>query len=97
MSKEDPAMANDNNLMASSSLGCDSAVHDLYHFLDGQLTDEKRALIAQHLDQCAPCGSAAHFEEELRKVIADRCTEQVPQSLIERVGRAIDEESRHAS
>ena len=81
--------------MSTSELNCDDAVHALYHFLDGELTDEKRAQIAAHLDQCAPCGSAAHFEADLRRVIADHCTDRVPPSLIERVAAAIQEEERH--
>jgi len=78
-------------------MGCDDAVHELYHYLDGELTDERRTQIAQHLDWCAPCGSAAHFEAELRRVIADRCHDRVPDSLIERIASAIDEEGRHAT
>ena len=78
-------------------MNCDDAVHDLYHYLDGELTDERRAVIAQHLEWCGPCGSAAHFEAELRKVLADRCVDRVPPSLIERVAIAINEEQRHST
>jgi len=78
-------------------LGCDDAVHELYHFLDGELTEERRAAIAQHLDWCAPCGSAAHFEVELRRVLADRCHDRVPNALIERIAAAINEEERHGT
>jgi mycothiol system anti-sigma-R factor len=83
------------DIMSSSPLRCDEAVHELYHFLDGELTDEKRAQITMHLDQCRPCDAAAHFEAELRRVIADRCSDRVPPSLIERVAAAINEAERH--
>ncbi len=77
------------------SLNCEEAVHELYHYLDGELTEERRQEIRVHLDYCGPCGGAAEFEAELRRVIANRCKDRVPQSLIERVAAAIDEESRH--
>ena len=77
-----------------SDLDCVEAVHELYHYLDGELTEERREEIRVHLDCCGPCGGAAQFEAELRRVIANRCKDRVPQSLIERVAAAIDEESR---
>ena len=76
------------------SVDCVEAVHELYHYLDGELTEERRTEIRVHLDWCGPCGGAADFEAELRKVIANRCKDRVPDSLIERVAAAIDEESK---
>ena len=76
------------------SMDCDEAVHELYHYLDGELTEERREKIRVHLDWCGPCGGAAEFEAELRKVIANRCKDRVPETLIRRVAEAIDEESR---
>ena len=73
---------------------CEEAVHELYHYLDGELTEERRVEIRIHLDYCGPCGGAAAFESELRRVIADRCKDRVPEGLILRVAEAIDEESR---
>ncbi len=79
---------------STSGLDCDEAVHQLYHYLDGELTDERRQEIAVHLDLCAPCAGAADFEAELRVVIANRCKDHVPDSLIRRIADAIDEEAR---
>ncbi|HEX4175445.1 MAG TPA: mycothiol system anti-sigma-R factor [Acidimicrobiales bacterium] len=75
-------------------MDCVEAVHELYSYLDGELTEVRRREIRVHLDWCGPCGGAAQFEEELRRVIANRCKDRVPQSLIERVAAAIDEESK---
>ncbi|MEI8049847.1 MAG: mycothiol system anti-sigma-R factor [Actinomycetes bacterium] len=79
------------------SIECDEAVHQLYHYLDGELTEERRSQISRHLDDCSPCGAAAHFEAELRHVIADRCRDRVPEALIERVALSINEEQRHGT
>ena len=76
------------------SVDCTEAVHELYHYLDGELTEERREVIRIHLDFCGPCGGAAEFEAELRRVIANRCKDRVPDSLIRRVADAIDDESR---
>ena len=76
-------------------VNCEEAVHELYIYLDGELTEERREEIRIHLDYCGPCGGAAEFEAELRRVIANRCKDRVPQSLIDRVASTIEEESKH--
>ena len=77
-------------------IDCDDAVHQLYHYLDGELTEDRRLEIALHLDLCEPCAGAAGFEAELRQVIANRCRDRVPDALVQRVAAAIrDEERRH--
>ena len=68
---------------------CNDAVHALYHFLDGELTTEKRVAIERHLNDCPPCFEAFDFEAELRQVIAQKCREQVPDSLRLRIAEAI--------
>jgi mycothiol system anti-sigma-R factor len=73
---------------------CEEAVHKLYHYLDGELTEVRRLQISAHLDRCAPCAQAADFEAELRVIIADRCRDHVPESLVRRIAEAIDEEAR---
>ena len=68
---------------------CSEAVEVLYHYLDGQLTEERRILIKRHLDDCPPCLDAFDFEAELRIVIAHKCRERVPDDLRVRVAQAI--------
>jgi mycothiol system anti-sigma-R factor len=78
--------------MAEDKGDCVEAVHLLYHYLDGELTMERRVLIRQHLDDCPPCGQAFDFEAELRVVIAQKCREQVPPELVERVRKSLGQE-----
>lgn len=68
---------------------CAEAVEMLYHYLDGELTDERRALIRRHLDECPPCFDAYDFEAELRVVVSRRCRDEVPGELRLRVAEAI--------
>jgi len=71
---------------------CEDAVHRLYHFLDGELDDARRADIKHHLDECLPCLEAFDFEAELRIVIAQRCRDEVPEGLRDRIAQAIQHE-----
>jgi mycothiol system anti-sigma-R factor len=92
--KDTQAGAVDAGALFGVKVDCVEAVHELYHYLDGELTEERREEIRIHLDWCGPCSGAADFEAELRRVIANRCRDRVPQSLMERIAAAIDEESR---
>jgi mycothiol system anti-sigma-R factor len=78
--------------LAGHGVDCDGAIYELYSYLDGELTEERRAQIAEHLDYCAPCAGAAGFEYDLRIVIASRCKDRVPDSLIDRVAELIEAE-----
>jgi mycothiol system anti-sigma-R factor len=83
---------------ASGFLDCDETIERLYFYLDGELTDERRVEIQRHLDLCGPCVQAFGFETELRKLIANRCRDHVPDSLMDRVAAAIyDEQRRQAN
>ena len=77
-----------------ADVDCGSAIHQLYHYLDGELTEQRRSKISEHLDYCAPCASAAGFETELRQIVADKCKDHVPDSLMQRVAQQIDAERR---
>jgi mycothiol system anti-sigma-R factor len=70
---------------------CAEALEELYLFLDGQLTDERRVIIRSHLDGCSPCFEAFDFEAELRIVIAHRCKDSVPSALRDRIASLLSE------
>ncbi len=82
---------------SESGAGCEETIETLYHFLDGELTDERRAEIERHLDACGPCVRAYGFEAELRQVIANKCRDHVPASLVSRVHAALVEEEHRRS
>ncbi len=73
-------------------VNCDETIERLYYYLDGELTEERRVEIALHLDMCGPCVGAFGFEAELRKVIANRCKDHVPDALLDRVAHALQDE-----
>ena len=73
-------------------MDCSEAIHQIYHYLDGELTDEKRKIIAEHLVHCPPCADGYDFEAELRRLIARKCRDDVPADLRRRIARAIGHE-----
>jgi mycothiol system anti-sigma-R factor len=73
---------------------CQEVIHTLYHFLDGELTVERRLEIQHHLDDCSPCLEAFDFEAELRILIARSCRDQVPKELRQRIAEALFEASK---
>jgi mycothiol system anti-sigma-R factor len=76
---------------------CDETLAELYTYLDGELTVEIRQQIRVHLDDCPPCGKVAVFEEELRRVIAAKCVERVPDELRARILAACTEDPEPAT
>jgi mycothiol system anti-sigma-R factor len=77
-----------------SDVDCNETIERLYTYLDGELTDDRRREIKQHLDDCPPCLHAFDFEAELRLVIADRCKDRVPEALRQRIHDALSEAER---
>ncbi len=69
---------------------CDDAIRELYRFLDGALTIERRTVITAHIEECSHCLEVFDFEAELRQVIAMRCREEVPEALRRRILEVIE-------
>ena len=76
---------------------CENALHELYGYLDGELTDERRAAIQRHLDGCQPCAEPYDFEAELRNVVRRKCAEQVPAGVMAKIRAALDAEATKLS
>jgi mycothiol system anti-sigma-R factor len=95
---DDPAVPSGlDGVRPAGFVDCDESIERLYTYLDGELTEERRVEITRHLDLCGPCVGAYGFEAELRKVIASRCKDHVPDVLITRVADALREEHSRQS
>ena len=68
---------------------CTASLEELYTFLDGELTMERREHIRSHLEGCQNCYEAFDFEAELRIVVSTKCRDEVPDSLRNRVAEAL--------
>lgn len=76
--------------------GCEDALHKLYHYLDGELTDDRKTAITKHLADCSPCLAAFDFEAELKAVVGRSCREQAPEDLKDKIAAAIAAASKSA-
>lgn len=65
--------------------GCRSVLESLYLFLDGELEQQRYVAVQAHLVDCPPCHEAFEFEFELWERIAQKCREQEPPALRQRV------------
>src|SRR3954467_15559285 len=71
---------------------CEAALRAIYVFLDREMPAGDRETIQGHLDDCLPCLEAFEFEAELRSMIANKCKEDVPEHLYERIRVSLEAE-----
>ena len=76
--------------LSAHGRNCREALGELYEFLDGELTTERKATIRGHLDDCSDCLDTFDFEAELRVVISSHCRkDQVPDELRRRIAQVL--------
>lgn len=72
---------------------CGETLRELDTFLDGELSDETRHQIHQHLDACLDCLQAFDFHAELRQAIRRKCgSDEFPAALLARIEMCFDED-----
>lgn len=65
---------------------CAVVIRQVWALLDGEVTDETRTELQQHLDHCPACLRHYGVEERIKRLIADKCSgEKAPSYLVERV------------
>ena len=57
---------------------CDDVLSHVFEFLDNETDDERRAVIAEHLDDCAPCLRQFGIEQEFKALVRRRCGGDTP-------------------
>lgn len=68
---------------------CAEAAAEVYAYLDGELTEQKRDQIAAHLEDCPGCFDAFEFHTELRALISKGCQCPPPEGLKDRIQAAL--------
>jgi mycothiol system anti-sigma-R factor len=70
---------------------CNETLRELDAFLDDELSDEARAHIHLHLDDCVDCLQAFDFHAELKVAIRRKCrSDEMPIGLLARIERCFD-------
>lgn len=69
---------------------CAEVLAQVWLFLDHECDEERRALLAQHLDECGPCLAEYGIDDKLKRLLAAKCGgEHAPSGLKDRLRRQI--------
>lgn len=65
---------------------CAVVIREVWAMLDGEVNDDERERLRQHLDHCPACLRHYGVEERIKRLIASKCSgERAPSYLVERV------------
>lgn len=65
---------------------CAVVIRQVWALLDGEVTEDTRAELRQHLEHCPACLRHYGVEERIKKLIATKCSgDRAPSYLVERV------------
>jgi mycothiol system anti-sigma-R factor len=73
---------------------CRQTLKDLELFLDGELPEDKRQHVLDHIDECIECYHAFDLQAELKQIIAAKCArEELPPGLLDRIRQSLADET----
>ena len=82
---------------------CDDVLSHVFEFLDHETDDARRAVIAEHLEDCSPCLRQFGIEQEFKALVRRRCGgDPTPLGLRDRIKLQLttvsfDEDGTHVS
>jgi mycothiol system anti-sigma-R factor len=76
--------------MAECGPDCEQTLREIEAYLDGEVDDLQAAAVQAHLSDCHPCMDRAEFRTHLKALIHDRCTEDEPAGLRDKILAAIE-------
>lgn len=72
-------------------ISCTEAVRQLWEYLDDTVEQTDRLLIEEHLQRCRRCCGELEFARELKSMLADAVHDDLPQDVLRRLNRTIEE------
>ena len=71
---------------------CSEVIEEVYLYLDLECSEDRRALIQKHLDECTGCLREYGIEHEVKALVARCCgAEKAPTELRERLRIKLDQ------
>jgi len=70
---------------------CHDAVGQLWEYLDHTVDEVDRVRVEEHLSRCRRCCAEMDFAHELRRVLADGAAVDMPQDVLARLNRTLEE------
>jgi mycothiol system anti-sigma-R factor len=64
---------------------CETALENLYLFLDEEIDNASIGEIQAHIDNCSSCLTAYDLERVVKALVSRSCAEKAPEPLRERV------------
>ena len=65
---------------------CADVIEQVYLYLDGEIDDDTRHKVREHLDECAPCLRKFGLEQDVKALVARCCgSDTAPEGLKERL------------
>jgi mycothiol system anti-sigma-R factor len=65
---------------------CGEVLTEVFLYLDGEMTSDRRETIRRHLDECSPCLRKFGIEQEVKALVARTCgNDPAPMRLREKV------------
>jgi mycothiol system anti-sigma-R factor len=65
---------------------CNQTLNELFTFLDGELADDTRSQLLEHLMVCTDCQGAFEFHHELKSAVSRKCrSDEMPAGLMEKI------------
>lgn len=74
----------------TAGVDCGELFGKLDLYLDRELSQPELARLERHFSECLPCTGRRDFEEQLRAVVRERCADQAPAELVERIRERLE-------
>lgn len=75
------------------TIDCEEVLRSIERYLDGELAEDARAEVTEHLGRCGPCMDRAEFRRRLKALLATRCRSEAPGELLSRIRALLDDPS----
>ena len=75
-----------------SEISCEEVLHEIEHYIDGELDPSRSAHLAEHIGGCGSCLERADFQRRLKEIVRTKCRhgQAAPEHLLGKVRRAIE-------